>query len=280
MRQLLFSLAVLAMPVQTMAQSAPSTATPGPKAPDATAPSNMGRWDEYRQRQERSSRQKELHDSRMGSRSANLSNSERRLLGGAYAQCVVEKEAALVRDYVLLNAIERKKDERYRKLADRNCLPNNSDREISRLYLSGHGALYVFAEQLLKTERLPVVESFSEISMLAHPKPMKMEDYNSSGKLSKQEFAKKVDQSFGEVVLSRIGECVVRADTGNARNLLSTAVGSEDEIVAIQTLMPALSGCIQDGSMKMNPEQVRGTVALNLYRLTTASMQTEKKSDA
>jgi hypothetical protein len=201
-------------------------------------------------------------------------------LGSEYAKCVAGKHPDLVREYVLSEKNSGKRDDRFAKLADWKCLPSNSSREITTLYLSGHGARYVFAEHLLQTEKLPVVDNFGAVAMLVHPEPLKIEDYKASGKLSKQAYAKRVDQSFGEFALSRIGECVVRADTLGSKRLLKTAIGSAEEVAAINTLLPVAGGCIKDGSIKMKPEQVRGTVALNLYRLTVASMQTEKKPDA
>lgn len=212
--------------------------------------------------------------------SANLTNVERRTLASAYAKCIATKHPALVREYVLQAGTSKQRDDRFRKLADWKCNPSSSSREVSSLYFSSSAALYIFAENLLQSEQLPAANNFANVALLTHPEPMKMESYKASGRLSKEDYAKMVERSIGEAAISQIGECVVRAATSNSRELLNTVIGSEEEYAAIQTILPVAGTCIKDGSIKLKPEHIRGTIALNLYRLTVASMQMEKKPDA
>ncbi len=211
---------------------------------------------------------------------ANLLNAERRMLANDYAKCIATKHPKLVREFVLQAGNSKQPDDRIRKLADWKCMPSSSSREVTSLYFSSSAALYTFAEYLLKNEKIDVLNDFGAVPLLQHPEPEKMDSYKPSGRLSKEAYARMVEKSLGETAMSRIGECAVRADTINSKNLLETAVESAEEMAAIQILLPVVGQCIENGSIKMKPEQLRGTIALNLYRLTVAALTTESKPDA
>jgi hypothetical protein len=70
---------------------------------------------------------------------------------------------------------------------------------------------------------------------------------------------------------SSIGECAVRANPQGASNLLKTRLNSKEELQAVQTLMPAFSGCIPAGT-KVHPDltTLRGNIAVYYYRLANA----------
>ena len=211
---------------------------------------------------------------------ANLLNAERRMLANDYAKCIAAKHPELVREYVLQAGNSRQRDDRFRKLTDWKCMPSSSSREVTSLHFSSSSARYTFAEFLLKNEKIFVFHDFGAVPLLQHPEPKKMEDYKPSGRISKGSYARMVEKSFGEAAMSRIGECVVRADTGNSIKLLETAVEGTEEMATIQLLLPVAGRCIENGSIRIKPEQLRGTIALNLYRLTAVALPTETKPNA
>jgi len=75
-----------------------------------------------------------------------------------------------------------------------------------------------------------------------------------------------------EGALLRFGECVVRADPGDSRALLSAAFQSPGERASIEALTPHLSPCMQDGlTVTFSAPILRGVVAEALYKLSRAS---------
>jgi hypothetical protein len=236
----------------------------------------MGRWGEYRERQEQSARQQELHDGKAGGRAANLSEAERRQMGFDYAQCIADKHPALVKEYVLSTDTAVQRDDKFRILSDFDCVPNHFKNQLARLRLASDGTLYSLSEAQLRREKLPLPTDFAAIPFLKHLEPMKMENYKSSGRLSKKEYAERVERSLHNLTMARIGECTVRGDVVNADALLATPIASEAEKAALQALVPAVSKCIENGSIKLLPEQLRGSVAYNLYRLSHAAVELSK----
>ena len=201
---------------------------------------------------------------------AGLTDAERRTVAIEYSTCLAEQHHLLLREFVLSQGVNDKKDDRYRVLSKFECIPARykSDLTVMRMPLSG--SLYAAAEALLIKEKPAISVDFSSIPYLAHREPMKMENYKKGGRLSREEYEREVERTKGSALVSRIGECTVRGDTPNVVAMLATQIGSDEEKNAIQTLIPVISRCITDGSIKLLPELIRGTAALNLYRLVNA----------
>jgi hypothetical protein len=71
--------------------------------------------------------------------------------------------------------------------------------------------------------------------------------------------------------LSMVGECAVRGNPGGARDLLKARLNSKEEDAAVQTMMPAFASCLPKGAqVRFNIRSLRGTVAVNYYRLALA----------
>jgi len=64
---------------------------------------------------------------------------------------------------------------------------------------------------------------------------------------------------------------IVRDDPVKARQWLLTPPGGPEEISRINDLRPSFSACLLGGTMKFNRTVMRGTVAINYYRLTMAT---------
>ena len=87
-----------------------------------------------------------------------------------------------------------------------------------------------------------------------------------------EELAEDRRQREVAIYLSYFGECVVRADPGNSKALLAASPDSRDEGIAIAALGKSLSGCLEAGrTLELNKTNLRGTVALNYYRLAKAA---------
>jgi len=68
--------------------------------------------------------------------------------------------------------------------------------------------------------------------------------------------------------VSAFGECLVRTAPDRAWALLKTEVVSKGEQAALEALAPAMSGCVSKGQqVELNKFNVRGSIALNFYRL-------------
>ena len=71
--------------------------------------------------------------------------------------------------------------------------------------------------------------------------------------------------------LSTVGECAVRANPQGAHSLLSARLNSNEESAAVQAMMPAFASCLPKGQqVRFNILSLRGTVAVNYYRLALA----------
>lgn len=71
----------------------------------------------------------------------------------------------------------------------------------------------------------------------------------------------------------RFADCVVRQNSGGARMLAFSRVGSNEEKAAFKTLMPAMGGCIAPGDkVSFKPPLLRAVMGEVLYRLTVASV--------
>lgn len=73
--------------------------------------------------------------------------------------------------------------------------------------------------------------------------------------------------------LSQYGECVVRADPTDARLWILTKPGSTEEANRIDALRPSFGICLKNGKVVFSKATLRGTVALNYYRLAHAPIQ-------
>ena len=70
---------------------------------------------------------------------------------------------------------------------------------------------------------------------------------------------------------SRFGECVVRNDAANAHALLMANPNSAGETNALARLASVFSGClVADRDFAVNRVILRGTIAVNFYRLANA----------
>lgn len=79
------------------------------------------------------------------------------------------------------------------------------------------------------------------------------------------------DRARAYSVVSAFGDCVVRAGPAKTWALLQTKVASAEEKAALAALAPEMSSCVPAGAkIELSANNIRGTVALNYYRLSQA----------
>jgi hypothetical protein len=211
---------------------------------------------------------------------AALEISRARELTSKFAACVVASKnrraqaAAVVLDDVPNSAIMKK----YSGLIDPGCLPYG-DAIGMKLSMPGDFFRYAMAEALIAAEVPPTISDFRPVPPLTQRTQDASKYIPQPGKKYSQKQLQELDHErltdLAEIFVSRYGECVVRLDPLNSRKLLSTKPSSPEEGTVFGLLYPTLASCLEPGrTVTINRGMVRGTVAVNYYRLVTAMRTT------
>ena len=241
MKKAFISVLLVAAPATLAAQDAPQS-----QPTDATKPSNMGRWDEYRERQEKVSRLDELKDDRFGATKA-VSGAESGMLPQQqvihdYAACILQKypeQARKVFGTAIGTAEERA------ALKSVANLPACTD----RAFISGRSGEFrgALAEMAIHADPAKM----ARIGTLAATAPIR------------------VPIAKGRVFVASYSGCIASADPAGARKLLSTKISSPEEKAAMFAMGTALTGCMPEGAKyTVDVRDVRNHIADSLYRLS------------
>jgi hypothetical protein len=208
---------------------------------------------------------------------------EVRLIGVRYADCVVRRQPAAASTYVLAQATKLAVRD-YRRLLDRlsdgNCLVNAAKSfGAVQMRFPQDTMRYTLADALFRAQgpTAPLVVP-TTLPALAHPSFDEAE-YRAAvakggSKRRLEELETQRVRSIGRTFLSSFGECVVRFDPANAHALLRSTVLTAEENSAFVALRPAFGQCLDQGqNLSMNKAILRGTIALNHYRLAQALRQ-------
>ncbi len=197
-----------------------------------------------------------------------------------FGACVVKREPQLARD-LLLKSTQYSFAPEFQKLPTADCLGSAAVGRISgngdiMLQMSPAVMRFVTAEALVRQDlanldpqqlksalKLPGLQISADNYV---PKPGKK--YTKAELTALGEYRAR---SINDIAIIDYGECVVRADPYGAKTLLATRISSEEEGTALRAMMPALSGCLNQGQ-KFGASRLilRGTVALGYYRLANA----------
>ncbi len=94
-------------------------------------------------------------------------------------------------------------------------------------------------------------------------------------------WSERIQNSQHDARLSAFGECVVRTSPNLAWALLRTDVASKAEAGAFKEITPTLARCLAtDRGLQLGKYNVRGTVALNFYRLAAVSAGAHRSLEA
>lgn len=211
---------------------------------------------------------------------SDFSVKDTRAIGYEYALCSIKRRQAQeqAREVILSNIDNRTLISKYPALASGDCLAQASRRPFSAIEMRFPGdsiryglADALFAKELAGTSprdmsgAAPLQHAVVDDSKYQPELGRKL----SKGKLEEAERAKAV--AAGSASLSRFGECVVRRDAVNSHALLAAKPSSPEESKAFISLQPTFARCLTVGqTFKTNKMMMRGTLAVNYYRLAFA----------
>ena len=188
-----------------------------------------------------------------------------------YTQCVVKKRPKDAREVVLSTIPAEEIYKRYPHLITPDCL------DAAELRMPGSDFLrFGLAQALVRRDYaggLP--PDITSAGPVAHFQPDEADYLPKPGKKLKDkqlaELQKRREQDIAIRTLSVFGECVVRADPQRALTLVLSKSGSPEESKQFAALSETLSSCLLQGvTIKLDKVPLRGTLALNLYRLAHA----------
>jgi hypothetical protein len=184
-----------------------------------------------------------------------------------FAGCVVRRKHDLAAE-VVLDPGQRLGSEEGRGLFISDCMPRGSQMQAKATQVR-----YGLAEALVVADVKAAPEDLSRVAPLQHPpfvdRPMPAEVAADPERVARWQAFAQAEQAYAS--LGPIGECVVRADPAGSLALLKTEAGSDAEKAAVGAIAAVLPGCVKKGEqLSINRFNLRGTLALNLYRLARA----------
>jgi hypothetical protein len=187
-----------------------------------------------------------------------------------YADCIVKKRPEDAVMAVLSTSDNATLVRDYPKLIDGYCLTGFTD----KMWFSGDLLRYALADALVRRELASqAVLDPAAIPPLNHRDPVPpasvTQASNEKKRFDREQWQFGVALAYSQV--SHFGECVVRADPAGTHRLLASKPTSPSEGGAMLALRPSLSACLDKGNkLNLTKEVLRGTIALNYYRLAKA----------
>jgi hypothetical protein len=192
-----------------------------------------------------------------------------------YAACVVKRAHAKAAEVLLANADNAAILRDFHRLIDSYCVGPG----VASIKFDADQFRYALADALVASEFAGGGPAdFSDRPPLAHfaePTPAELASALAKAKSPKQRDRVLSNFHSEEAVaaLSRYGECVVRVDPTDARSWILTKPGSPEEATRIDALRASFGACLKSGTVTFSKATLRGTVALNYYRLAHAPIQ-------
>ncbi|WP_294120240.1 hypothetical protein [Sphingomonas sp.] len=193
-----------------------------------------------------------------------------------YGECVVKKQPAAAREFVITPWFESGALRRILpKVGDSWCLLTASASFGSEMRFPGDTMRYALADALVRREFAGASPSLKDAGPIVQPVLDESEYAPRPGRKAKQselkELAENRQKRVATIYVAHFGECVVRADPANSYALLMSDAETPKEDVALKGLMPAFDGCLAAGQdLSFNKSTLRGTIAMNYYRLAHA----------
>lgn len=200
-----------------------------------------------------------------------------RALVHRYGTCVVKSAQQRAAEAILANVDNETFYRKYSILIMPRCVPLEGGKVV-QVRFAGDQYRYTLADALVRRElaALPAPD-LTLVPKLDHrepgPPPSRL---SASGKpLKDKDFQRALEshqraQAF--TFLSRYGECVVRMDPETSRALLLSDPLTPAESAQFEALKPTLAACLTPGeTLTLGKLAIRGTVAINYYRLAKAA---------
>lgn len=203
-----------------------------------------------------------------------------------YARCLVAKRADVASDAILSNTPAYFLRKQFGLLFDSDCMSSAtrvlkaSDGAVSVVF-SSESLPYALADALINARfAADGPANFDNRLPLAHrPLPDRAvfdaELVKTKDKRRRDALEKGFRDSFGAAWLSRFGECAVRKQPEKARLWLLTLPDGPEEVSRVSDFASAFAPCLpaEAGPVRFSRMTMRGTVAINYYRLAMATPQ-------
>ena len=212
-------------------------------------------------------------------RDSELNFRETRTMLHQYGRCVVKLEQALASQAISRNVDNGELLRRYDRLIVGKCLPMGYA-TVAKVQFKGDQYRYALADALVRKELAAApAPDLETVPQLDHRDPGLPPTISSaSGKrLSEKKFQEALrghEQAQAFTYLSRYGECVVRVNPAAARALLLTDPETPGEAAQFNAMQTALGTCLPENQTRgFGKLALRGTIAVNYYRLALAARQ-------
>jgi len=199
--------------------------------------------------------------------------SDARDVFGRFSKCTVERHTKEAADVVLSDGTSEEMFRKHPGLLTSDCLDQGDpDLKIPGVDFVRYG----LAEGLVKRDYPHGLHSDISLAAPLPHREINEADYPpKGGKSSKPkdlaDLQKHRDRDNAERLLSIFGECVVRANPDAAYRLIWTKPSSPQENQAFAELNAVLASCLVSGrKLTFSKGALRGTIAMNLYRLANA----------
>lgn len=196
-----------------------------------------------------------------------------RTLLAEYGKCIVKREPARARAFVLSSGVFDPSDPDNRRLVQRECV--NMQR-FSAMRFANETMKGAAAEALIKRDGMRIdPASLIPIPPLAQIEPWPVRTVDAIGKpLSADRISRQQqghDNRVAELARARLAECVVRAESASARSVLDTVIDKPGELASLKALAPAMAVCLPAGQTAgFDRMTLRGSIAVAYYRLGSA----------
>jgi hypothetical protein len=203
---------------------------------------------------------------------------ETREIQAKFAECAVEKNPASARRMVLdANLSDPAWTRTFERVADRHCLAGKIEgHDWVRLTFPLDTMRYLLADALVRREfHSGLPSSIANAAPLEQPTFGQARFQFHGGKNLKVSQSDQLRASqeirAGLVFITQFGECLARAHPAKSHALLMTQPASVEERAVFQQLVPEFASCLPSGQkLEFNKATLRGTIAMNFYRLAHA----------
>ncbi|WP_293883463.1 hypothetical protein [Sphingomonas sp.] len=194
-----------------------------------------------------------------------------------FATCVIKKNHRRAADAIISNVNNTEMLKRYSDLADGKCLGAVAGNV--QLSFVGDQFSYALADALVNADFAVSgpVDFANKLPLAPLSRTMKAEFEASLEKEKSKRMRVKMEENFRKnqtlTWLSSYGECVARQNPPAVRLWLLTKPSGPEELSRINVLRPAFAACMDKGTVSFGRVVMRGTVAINYYRLAMATPQ-------
>jgi hypothetical protein len=204
------------------------------------------------------------------------SANETRVMIREYGLCAITRDRRGAAKAILANVTNSELMRDYPRLIDGTCVKVPQGQTV-KISFHGDQFRYAIADALVRAELANApIPDFEAVPLLDHRQMTPPSQVTGKGKpLSQQEYQaalKGYEEAQAFSYLSRYGECVVRQDPAAARALLMADPATPAENQAFAALGTPLGSCVAEGrTMNFGKHALRGTIAINYYRLAVAA---------